>query len=824
MKFNGKDITELLGINRRNFIKLFVGGAVGTGLSPLPWKLTDDIAIWTQNWPWVPIPSVGEFNYVKSMCKLCPGACGIEIRKVDNRAVKIEGRTDYPINPGGICPLGMGGLQLVYNEANRFTGPMKRVGPRGSGQFQEITWDEALDIVSERISFLRKNADTGTLVAVDGNQVQSTMSLMVERLLKAVGSPNHMRIPTSEDTNRMVDVLMQGNEGPTTYDLENSDYILSFGSGLLEGWGAPGRVLNAWSLWKSAPLKDMVRIVQIESRASNTASKADQWIPAKPGTETALALGLAHIIIKEGLYNRDFVENKTFGFSDWESAEGKRHKGFESEVLEKYLPEKVAEITGIDEDDIISLARDFARAKAPVALCGKGKGYLNGSLYEFMAVLALNALMGNINQTGGLIIHNPIALAPLPDLELDSTAENGLKDQRLDRTDNDTYPFNLSLFNNFTEAILSKAESPVDTLLVFSSNPAFTLPDGGDFKRALEKVPFIVSFSTYRDETAYMADLVLPDHSYLEKEDDVVWPSGLQYPLYGLTQPVVEPLYNTRNSGDVVIQLAKRIGGSVKDSFPWQGYEEVLKIRAKGLFDSGTGMTMYNAEPPWESMRNTDDIGSDYSSFDEMWERLKTGGLWYKPGKENSSAENPFNTPSGKFEFFSSRLELALNDLNPESMGIRATGDEIFMPHYEPLDSGAEEVLFPLTMVPYEIINLASGGIPSPPYLTKTLFDNQLLKDYSFVEINPETASEYDLKEADIILIESRKGNVQVRVHIFEGAMPGIVYMPLGLGHWAYDDFIRGKGVNPNEIIDGGKDPLSGQPVWWNTPVRLIKA
>ena len=93
-------------INRRHFIALLAGGAAGINLTPLPWKLTDDIAIWTQNWPWVPVPPKGEFSHVKSVCRLCPGGCGITVRKVDGRAVKIEGRTDYPVNPGGICPLG----------------------------------------------------------------------------------------------------------------------------------------------------------------------------------------------------------------------------------------------------------------------------------------------------------------------------------------------------------------------------------------------------------------------------------------------------------------------------------------------------------------------------------------------------------------------------------------------------------------------------------------------------------------------------------------------------------------------------------------------
>ncbi|MBN2058986.1 MAG: molybdopterin-dependent oxidoreductase, partial [Deltaproteobacteria bacterium] len=412
MEFNGKDITELLALNRRNFLKLIIGGAVGTGLSPIPWKLADDSAIWTQNWPWVPVPPAGEFTKVKSVCTLCPGGCGIEVRKVEGRAVKIEGRTDYPVNPGGICPVGAGGLQLLYNEKGRFAGPAKRVGPRGSGEFQVISWDEALDTIAKRISDLRKAGKAGALAAIDGNPVGSTMGILVERLFKAIGSPNYLRMPSSEDTARIACNLLTGSRGPVAYDLENADYILSFGSGLLEGWGAPGRVINTWGLWRSGALKGNVKVVQIESRLSNTAAKADQWVPAKPGTETALALGIANVIVSEGLYDSRFVENYSFGFSDWTSPDGRSHTGFKGMLLEKYSPGTVEKITGIDGKEIASIARAFARAKAPVALCGKGKGEIYGSLYEFMAIHTLNALVGRINQKGGLIINDDLPLSP----------------------------------------------------------------------------------------------------------------------------------------------------------------------------------------------------------------------------------------------------------------------------------------------------------------------------------------------------------------------------------------------------------------------------
>ncbi len=819
-------------ITRRNFIQLIVGGAAGIHMTPLPWKLMDDTAIFTQNLPWVPVPAEGQFSHIKSVCQLCPGSCGIEVRKVGGRAVKIEGRTDYPVNPGGICPLGLGGLQLLYNENIRFPSPMKRIGPRGSGKFKNISWDEALKTLADRISGLRQQGRPEALAAVDGNPMRSSMALLIQRLLETVGSPNYTRIPAVEDTYNMANTLMQGNQGPMAYDLENADFILSFGAGLIEGWGAPGRVINAWRLWRSGPMDKRTKVVQIESRASNTASKADQWVAPRPGTETALALGIAHVMLKGRLFDKAFVNDYTFGFKDWTSADGKDRMGFETLVLKKYSPEAVAHITGLNASDIISLAKDFARAKAPIAVCGKGKGNLNGSLFEFMAVQSLNALVGNINKPGGVLVHEPLPLSPWPDVEVDSVAREGLEKPPLDLAGSMRYPFAQSLINNLTAAILDSATSPVDTLLIFSANPAYALPDVGSFNAALRKIPFIVSFSPYRDETANMADLILPDHTYLEKMVDIVWPTGLQYPLYGLSKPVVEPLYETRHSGDVVIQLAQMIGGSVDSSFPWENFEESLKRRAKGLFESGGGLTRYDESTPvWKGFAIRKSVKGDYKSFDEMWKKIKSRGLWYRPTHKFKNWGTLFKTPSGRFEFFSTRIEKAVNATARESslksalqdMGIGVDGDEAFMPHYEPAVSSGHTKKYPLRMMPYELINLSSAGSPNPHFLNKTLFDHQLRKNESFAEFNPKTAAEYNLKEGDRIIIESARDKVQVKVHLFEGAMPGVVYLPLGLGHTAYDDFQRGKGVNPSEIIDGGKDPLSGQTVWWNTRVRLIK-
>jgi len=193
--------------------------------------------------------------------------------------------------------------------------------------------------------------------------------------------------------------------------------------------------------------------------------------------------------------------------------------------------------------------------------------------------------------------------------------------------------------------------------------------------------------------------------------------------------------------------------------------------------------------------------------------------------------EQIFRTPSGRFEFYSSSIEAAIKDSSKggslgdtlEGMGVAARGDEVYMPHYEKTQSGADKEGYPLLLFPTELINLASGWIGNTPFLNKTLFDYQLKGEDLFVEVNPKTAAEYGLSEGSRVMLRSRRGELKARIHLFEGAMPGIVFMPVGLGHTAYDRYLKGKGANPYEIIERVEDPLSGQPIWWNTRVKVIK-
>ena len=344
-------------IDRRCFLSLVIGGAAGTALTPLPWKLTDDSSIWSQNWPWTPVVAKGETFYETSACTLCPGGCGISVRMVDDRTIKIEGQAGHPVNDGGVCVLGLSGLQLLYGP-NRVTKPMKRTGSRGSGNWASISWDDAIGELVGKLSDLRAKTNRKRWDVFQENRY-GTVPELFKRLMTVYGSPNMMTIPSLQDSLQLTMKIMHGSDAMFGYDLENADFILSFGSGLIEGWGSPVRMFRANSGWK----ENGIEVVQVEPRLSNTAAKSDQWIAIKPGTEAALAMGIMHVMINEGLYDTNFIEKHASGFSGWEAL-----------VMDDYTPNKVAAITGVHAAMIKKLAKQFAGAARPLAICGRGQG------------------------------------------------------------------------------------------------------------------------------------------------------------------------------------------------------------------------------------------------------------------------------------------------------------------------------------------------------------------------------------------------------------------------------------------------------------------
>ena len=744
-------------IDRRGFLTLGVGAATGIVVTPLPWKLTDDLSIWTQNWPWTPVPPDGEKNYAKSVCSLCPGGCGISVRKVEDRAVKIEGIEGHPVNDGGICILGLSGLQTLYGPT-RVKQPLMRSGNRGEGRWKKVDWDTALAEMTRRLADIRENGQAHTVACVAGSD-QGTVPQLLKRFLTAYGSSNFIRTPSIRDSYELTFKTMQGSEAAAGFDLFNSDFVLSFGSGVIEGWGSPVYMFRV-----NSELRGKGKVVQIEPRLSNSAAKSDKWVPINPGTEAVLALGMVHEIIKESLYNKEFVGKYAAGFESWEDAKGQKQKGFKDWVLENYWPASVANITGVKPAVIHELAVGFAKASKPVALCGRGQGNTPVSLFESMAIHALNALVGNINQKGGISAVPFADYINWPEAPVDAVAEAGLQQPRIDVAQSDPFASRY-LLNRLVSAAETGKPYALQALLVWEADPIYTLPDSAAVKAAFDKIPFVVSFSSHMNETAQYADLILPDHFYLERYQDIPTPVGMAFPSISLSRPVVKPQFDTRYTGDVLIQVAKGVGGNVASAVPWKNYEQCLK-----------------------------------ETLGDQWDKLNAKGILVDDQYQPPSWDHAFKTGSGKFEFHA---------LTVISEVVSIEGDK---------------EAFPLTLIPYDSMRLANGFIGDPPFVIKTVSDKILKKNDIFVEINPETAKQYGLSDGKSAVLETPKGSARVRVNVFEGIVPGVIAMPRGLGHKAYDKFLAGKGLNVNEFIGSVEDPVSGLDAVWGIRAKLTIA
>lgn len=737
-------------IDRRAFLAFSIGGAAGTALSPLPWKLPDDISIWTQMWPWTPVPPDGEYTRVNSTCTLCPGGCGITVRKVDNRAVKVEGAEGHSINDGGVCLLGISGLQLLYGQT-RIKSPMKRVGERGEGRWARISWNQAMAELTEKLGAIRE-AGKAHGVAWIADAPDGTVPRLIQRFLTAYGSPNFIY---PSELGVAYDTAMEIMAGPGQHagiDAAGADFVISFGSGLLDGWGSPVKMFKANSSWQDAG----ATLVQVEPRLSNTAAKASQWVSIKPGTEAALALGIAHVLISESLYNADFVSSQTAGFEEWKQ-----------KTVAAYSPDKVAELTGVDKSTIITLARAFAKAKHPLAICGRGSGIVPGAVGEFMAVLALNALVGNINQAGGLLAIPDTDYIQWPEFYPDDIALAGLDQPRIDGAGTETFNLARSIMTRLPKALNDEEGYPLEALFVGGANPMYTLADTEAVKKALGKVPFIASFSPYMDDTAKFADLILPNHAFLERFEDAPTPVCADKPMVVMAQPVVPPQYNTRNLGDVVIQLAQDLGGSVVDAFPWDSYADCLE-----------------------------------ETLADKWDALVQNGYWmddaFSPG------DGDFETDSGKFEFSNALIA--------------------GLPVYAPVAPQGDPGGFPLLLIPYDSMRLAGGALANPPFMTKTVAETVIKAEDLFVQLNPETAKAQGLKEGRMAKLTTPVGEARVRVHLFDGVRPGVVAMPRGLGRRNGDEYLEGKGVNTRELIGPVEDPASGLDAAWGIWAKLDKA
>jgi anaerobic selenocysteine-containing dehydrogenase len=798
---------------RRAFLQFAAGMVGGTLLSPLPWKMADDSAIWSQNWSWRPSPERGHITKVATTCVLCDGGCGIQARLVNGKnAVLLEGNPGHPVNKGGICPLGASGLQFLYGPY-RIPQPLKQTRKRGDlFGFQTISWSEALSELTGRLAKMRSEGNSSGLACITAERT-SSMDDLWRQFMTAYGSPNFFKMPSHADSLALAASLATGHEAPPAFALERASYVLSFGASLVEGWGAACRMQAAYGSWQQETGgKRAVRLVQVESRCSMTAAKADRWVAVAPGAEAALALGIAHVMIKENLYDAGFVSSSVLGFDDWTDDTGKSRQGFKSFVLASYSPDQIAGIAGISAGAIQELAREFAAQPKALAVWGENQGDMPNNIYHDLAFLALNVLKGNL-KPGGTVSPGPvISLGPLPEVQTDALARKGMDKGRLDLSLSKKPILPGNNLYGFLHVLDQRNSYPIEVLMVHEANPVYSLPENALFHKAMQNVSMLVSFSSYMDETAMHADLILPNHTAFERLDDAVGLPGAPYGYYAVASPILPPLLDTKSTGDAVLELAKSLGDTVTSALPWKNYGEFLRERVNGLASSGRGAVADKPGLDLGQLQPSTTVTANYKDGADLWKKLAGGMCWY-----DSPADFPreMKTSSGK-------IELAFQLL--QKKGLTVDDDNVYLPRYAPLPPSGGETEYPLLVVNTRMMSLSDRYLANPPFMTKTLWDFVLKGNDQLAEINPQTARSLSMAEGDKVVLKTPRGEVGIRVHLSAGARPGVVYLAQGLGHEAYDEYIQDKGVNANSVTEVQIDPVTGLGTVWSTRAQLSRA
>ena len=694
----------------------------------------------------------GIATWKPSVCTLCSGGCGLLVRVMQGDAEvvrhgqnglikmglakKLEGNPKHPVNRGKLCARGQAGLQVLYHP-DRITHPIKRTGPRGSGEFQEITWDDALKELASHLTTLQSSNSTKSLAFL-ARPLRGQRHELIERFLKAFGAPPAVWYePFDEAVLRQANLLSFGHAALPTFDLGRADYVISFGADFLGTWNSPVAQSIGYGTMRQGRPGRRAKFVQVESRMSQTGANNDEWIPCRPGTEGALALGIAHVILSEKLASQ--AAGSRAG-SQAGSQAGSMIAGW-SAGLPDFAPEAVEKQTGVSAAVIKRLAHELTQSGSAAAMIGGAPLAHTNGLFNALAVNALESLV-DVGRDQGQILGFTPALQPAPQ------GQSSLA--------------SLSAF----------AQSSPQMLLLYEANPIFAAPPSLRVREALAKIPTIVSFGNFIDETSAQADLILPDHAPLESWLDSVPESGSLQTVVNLSPPAVLPLHDTRSMPDVLLGVAHQLGGEVAKALPAATYDAMLRA----------------VYVPLRTRAGSVDAKTD----DDFWDAAQTqGGWWSTP----STAHNP--------EGGAARHE-PVSPAAPEFAG--AAGD------------------FPFYFLPYVSQSFGDGSLAHLPWLQELPDVLTSAMWSSWVEIHPKTGERLGIRQGDLVEIASPQGSVRAPAILSPGIAPDIVAMPVGQGHENFSRFASGRGANPLSILAPLAEHETGSLAWAATRVKLVRA
>jgi thiosulfate reductase / polysulfide reductase chain A len=775
---------------------------------------------------------------VKSICHQCPARCGIDVYVTDGRVHAIHGSLEHPISNGKLCPKGPLGAYILY-DPDRFKSPMRRTNPnKGRGEdpgFVPISWDEALDTVAERLNTLRDAGESHRFALVYGRGWGASCAGLQGTFGQLYGSPNVAIGHSSmcSDGSIIAKKATDGNGSYNAYDYRNANYLLMFGAGFLEAFRPYNNNMQVWGYIRGDK-SPKTRVTAIDVHMNTTLAAADRALLIKPGTDGALALAIAHVILTEGLWDRGFVGDFRDGRNRFVAGRNVSTALFEERwvkglvewwnlELKDRTPEWAAEVTTIDLRHILTTAREFATTRPAIALFERGAHAHTNGIYNAMAIHTLNALVGSLFAEGGLMYQMGPAYGPLPvDAAdyMDDYAQNGPWKQ-FPRIDRKGHPDGYLLANNMLQELgpnhLAGDPYKLDTIMFYLSNPIWTAPNGQVWEEALKDV-FVIDTSPFPGETAMYADLVLPDHTYLERMQDAPTYPFQGWPLTQIRAPAIQPLYDTRYYGDVLIEIGKRIRGPMGAYYQaLDNTENVLRHLAKG-FEQSPG----------------DNGVTDFESWVEKGVWYKKPYLWRQRGgtfyewdgqayaremSEEEVKETLLKTPSGRFEIRSGWLE------ENAAWIAEKTGRDparLMFPIYEEAQHPGGGDLFLSTP---KVALHAEGRGANLPMVIAHLQPVVGGRGTAFVEINPRTARERGIADGEKVRIRSEVGAIEATCRYFEGTRPDTLVLPMEHGHWAMGRWARNRMPgHSGEVTVNMSDRITGQCMYYSTKVSIERA
>jgi anaerobic selenocysteine-containing dehydrogenase len=739
-------------MKRRDFLK--TGGVAGTAgilldgcgqpQQLIPLLVSDD--------RFVP----GEEGWVRTLCQQCSAGCGItvrvmqgeSIRTIDGRqkrvkavqAKKIEGNPDHPVSMGGTCARGQAGVQALYHP-DRIQSPLKLSGPRGAGRYQPIDWKEAQQLL---VTQLQQQASTPQSIALLTGRHRGTMGTIVERFAAGLGTTNVVSYdPFDPAPLRKAMELVTGSARLPAVDFANANYLLSINASLFETYLSPVRHNYSYGHFRQGRPGLRGKFVHAEPRLSQTAACADEWLPIRPGTEGLLALAMAHVIVSEKLYDADFVAQSTTGFAEWAGS------------LAAYAPESVAPQIDVPANSIQRVAREFAQRRPSVAV-GDSR-----DVTSLTAIFALNALVGAFGRAGGILFG--------ADELAGAAAASGLQ-ASASKPGAGTPPQAPDIHTLTTWS----SAGQIKTLLILDTNPLFTLPEADRLRSAIANVPFVASLASFLDESAVMADLILPSHHTLERWVDDIPEPGVGFAVRTLGQPVVEPRWDTRDPGDVLIEAAKALGGQIAAALPFDNMAAAVKESFR------TVHTLQLSKATSATSQASAPVDAD---FEEFFKKVTAAGGWWSP------------TPPG-------------------TQGSEQRAERIyFVAPSRPVTArpfAGDTAQMPFMLHVYPSAAFADGRTAHLPWLQELPDPMTTVMWSSWVEINPETARKLEIREGDVLTISSSLGSIELPAFLYPGLRPDVIAIPVGQGHTQYGRYATGRGANPLRLCASRLDETSG--------------